>query len=95
LCGKTGCALRIALRLTQHQNAIKFLRQAQKTTALSGQALATALGRFCHADAMQIILVCMGNSHELSVVAADIGLLARPKRFELLTPRFVARPGPK
>ena len=42
-----------------------------------------------HADAMQIILFCMAPFPSVQIVMMFIGLLARPKRFELLTPRFV------
>jgi hypothetical protein len=39
--------------------------------------------------AMQIILFCMASFSGVQISLMFIGFLARPKRFELLTPRFV------
>jgi hypothetical protein len=43
----------------------------------------------CHADAMQIFPFCMADFYNIKMSPIFVELLARPKRFELLTPRFV------
>jgi hypothetical protein len=45
--------------------------------------------RLRHAGAMQIISLCMAPFPACKLFRHLLGFLARPKRFELLTPRFV------
>ena len=45
-----------------------------------------------HADAMQIFRFCMADFSILRLCCDFLGLVARPERFELPTPKFVENP---